>query len=371
MATLQSMMSKSRTPPKGWGRFLDCAYRASSKHSSDSVRKDAHKALVEMGSEPIQKASVQVESNPIYGGYAVPPDFNLAIATSYEEECFLYPRATVVPMRSRTTQLPRVNAETAQSAGTPPWWGGFNLTWGMTPTSGNEETGTIAQTNLTLVQNELTARSLIGTMYASQDLHQDIQNGGEAFFFNMFARAAAYAEEYAFFNGKGGVLDQPQGIITSDSFKTTARAGSGHLAVADAKAMAAGMTPRGWMHAIWACSPSCIPDVTGMTGFIPNQAGFETYGMSCLGSIDGRPLFVTDKLPILGTIGDFVFIDPTQYIIGDRAELIVQISDEFLFNTNQIVYRVWRRVDGQPLFSRVITETSGTTTVSPFNGIAT
>ncbi len=370
MATLQSMMSKSRTPPKGWGKFLDCVYRASSKHLHGDFRKDAHKALVDMGCEPIQKASVQVESNPIYGGYAVPPDFNLAIATSYEEECFLYPRATVVPMRSRTTQLPRVNAETAQAAGTPPWWGGFNLTWGAVATNSNEETGTIAQTNLTLVQNELTARSLIGTMYASQDLHQDIQSGGEAFFFNMFARAAAYSEEYAFFNGKGGVLEQPLGIFNSDSFKKVTRAGGSHIAIADVKLMAAAMTPRGWMHAIWVVSPSAIVDLMGITGYIPNQAGFETMGISAIGSLLGRPVFVSDKVPILGTSGDLSFIDPTQYIIGDRAELIVQISDEFLFTTNQVVYRVWRRVDGQPLFSRAITLTDGTTSASPFVGIA-
>src|SRR6185369_220910 len=102
---------------------------------------EAHKALMDMGSEPITKANTQLESQGIYGGYAVPPDFNLSIASSYEEECFLYPRATVRPMLSRTMQLPRMNAETAQSAGVPPWWGGMNFTWGTTVAGKNEEDG--------------------------------------------------------------------------------------------------------------------------------------------------------------------------------------------------------------------------------------
>ncbi len=354
--TLRSMMSRAKPIPKEWPGFMD------SLRAAHAGSKEAHKALESMGSEPIRKANNQVESSGIYGGYTVPPDFSLAIATSYEEECFLYPRATVIPMLSRTTQLPRMNAETAQSAGTAPWWGGMAIAWG------SDATGTI---NPTLEQNELTARNLIATVNASNNLAEDIGPGGDEFLFNMFARCAAYAEEYAFLNGLGGSQHQPLGILKAQAFKTVTRAGSGHIAVADTKAMAAAMTPRGWMHAIWACNPSALPDVFGLTGFIPNQAGYETYGISAAGSIYGRPLFITDKLPLLGTSGDLIFIDPTEYVIGDRAELIVQISDEKLFTNYQRVYRIWRRVDGQPLFSKSITLTDGTTTASPFVGITT
>ncbi len=362
--TLRSHMSRAKPVPKQWDGFMESVRKASARDSTDLVRKDAYKWLMDAGSTHVSKANNQIESAGIYGGFTVPPDFNMSIATSYEEECFLYPRATVVPMLSKTTQLPRVNAETAQSAGVPPWWGGMAFAWG---TGG---TGTITATNPTLAQNELTAHSLIGTVTASMNMAEDYGVAGNDFLFNMFARGAAYNEEYAFLNGLGGSQDQPMGIIKSPSFIKVTRAGAGHIAQADVALMTAAMTPRGWMHGIWACSPSAIGDLVKITGYIPNQSGFETLGISAIGSLFGRPVFVTDKLPILGTSGDLIFIDPTQYIIGDRAELVVQISDEKLFTTYQRVYRIWRRVDGQPLFSTFITGTDGSSKISPFVGIA-
>ncbi len=268
-------------------------------------------------------------------------------------------------MRSKTTQLPRVNAETAQAAGVPPWWGGMTFAWG------SDATGAITQTNPTLALNELTAHSLIGTVIASRDLADDIGSGGQDFLFDMFARGSAWNEEYAFFNGLGGSQHQPMGIINSGGLATVTRAGSGHIAAADVKGMAGKMTPRGWAHAIWTCHPSAIPDLTGITGFIPNQNSGETFGISAMASLLGRPVFVTDKVPKLGTLGDLLFIDPTQYLIGERAELIVQCSDEQRFSTNEVVYRVWRRVDGQPVFSHTILAADATTAISPFVGIAT
>ncbi len=70
MPTLQQYMSRSKPVPKQWAGFLD------------AVRKGDHTTLVKMGAEPIRKANNQIESNGIYGGYAVPPDFNLSIATA-------------------------------------------------------------------------------------------------------------------------------------------------------------------------------------------------------------------------------------------------------------------------------------------------
>ncbi len=356
--TLQSLMSRAKPVPKEWPGFMD-SLRAAHKGSMES-----HKALESMGSIPIRKSNNQVSSSGIYGGYTVPPDFNLAIATSYEEEVFLYPRATVIPMLSRTTQLPRVNAETAQSVGTPPWWGGMTFSWGI-PAS-----GTITQTNPTLAQNELTARNLIGTVIASQDLAQDIGIGGDEFLFNMFARGSAWNEEYAFFNGLGGPLNQPLGIFKSGALVAQARSVSSQINALDLENMAGHMTPRGWMKAIWVCGPSAVPQVTSLTGFIPNQSGMETLGMSAIGTYFGRPMFVSDKVPLLGASNDLSLIDPSQYIIGDRAELIVQVADEPRFTTNEVVYRIWRRVDGQPLFSNYITAADGSTHISPFVGLA-
>jgi HK97 family phage major capsid protein len=80
----------------------------------------------------------------------------------------------------------------------------------------------------------------------------------------------------------------------------------------------------------------------------------------------GRPLFVTDKLPSLGATGDVAFMDPTHYAVGERAELIIAAADQKSFTTNETIFRVWRRVDGAPIYSSAITPTDSSTTISPF-----
>jgi HK97 family phage major capsid protein len=346
--TLQNLMRKTAAP-KGWAGYLD-AVRAVAKGSHE-----AHKALLDMGSVPIQKASTQAESSGIVGGYTVPIDFNMSIATSYEENSFWYPRATVVPMFSRQTDLPRMNAETVQTSGVPNWWGGMTFTWGT------QRTGLIIQTNPTLSSNTLTAQNLIGTIIVSQDLNQDIGAGGDEFLFNMFARGSAWNEEWAFFNGLGGSQNQPLGVLQSASFVSVNRAQTGQIGQADIDNLAGSMTPLGWTKAIWVCSPSAFKQVSSTTGFIANQSALDTLGISAAGSLMGRPLFISDKVPALGTTGDLGFYDPTQYLIGERLELVVQVSDQApsVFLNNQVIYKVWRRLDGQPIFSKPVTLQNG------------
>lgn len=367
-STLQSLMKRKSLPP-GFGGFLDSVRVATNAPNSQNGRTEkdmteARKKLFDAGCQ-VMKANNMTESSGIYGGYTVPPDFSLAIATSYEENAILYPRATVVPMLSRETTLPRPEAETAQAAGVPNWWGGMSFSWGTGATS------KITQTNPTLAQNKLTAQNLIGYITMSRDMAMDMGPGGEDWFFDMFARGSAWNEEYAFFQGLGGSQNQPAGIVGNHGTYAVTRSGGNAFVIADAEGMAAGMTPLGWTRAIWVCNPTVLKKVIALTGFIPNQNGFDTIGVSACGSLFGRPLFVTDKLPALGTPGDILFIDPSMYLIGERAELIVQVSEEFLFTTNQVVYRVWRRVDGQPIFSQVLTLADGATKVSPMVSLTT
>lgn len=339
--TLKSLMSRKSVMPKAWPGFV------SALRGKDGDR------LKSLGAEPVNKANMG-ESSGIFGGYAVPPDFNYSIATSYEEHAFFYPRAFVVPMVSRTTSLPRPNVETPQASGVPPWWGGMTFSWGL-------EGGTVVQTNLTLAQNQLVAKNLIGSVILSNDLLQDYGPAGDEWLFNMFASGSAWNEEYAFFNGDS--VHQPQGIIGASGSLVVNRAQPGQIGQSDVSKMAGAMIPGGWTKAIWACSPDAFAQVTALTGWIPNQVNFDVIGITAAGTLHSRPLFVTDKLPPLGTKGDLVFFDPTKYLIGERAELIVQIFDQApqVATINSSLCRIWRRVDGQPLFSSTITLPNQTT----------
>ena len=96
-----------------------------------------------------------------------------------------------------------------------------------------------------------------------------------------------------------------------------------------------------------------------------------------MGYLENRPLYVTDKLPKLGTAGDLVLFDPSMYAIGDRQQVVVDISEHApygsssVFQHNQSMFKVWYRGDGKPMLDQVVTlpdgsgaSNSGATTVS-------
>ena len=79
----------------------------------------------------------------------------------------------------------------------------------------------------------------------------------------------------------------------------------------------------------------------------------------------GRPLIFTEKNPALGTRGDVMLIDPTQYAVGQRSELIVETSNAVGWLRDVVSMRAIVRHDGQSLWSAPQTPLDGGNTLSP------
>lgn len=302
------------------------------------------------------------EGTGAQGGYIVPIDYSTALLEARDEWAFLRPRATVVPMKSRTTQCPKITAETAQSAGTSPFFGGIKFKWGVGP---NWAAPVVTETEPTFKQMTLTAWDLIGQVVASNQFVEDLTDEGEQALIRLFGRAAAWYEEYAYFNGLGPAQGQPLGILKAPCSILVARNTPAHIKMQDVSALSAKMIPLGWQNAIWVTSPSCLIDVTQITGYTPNM-DVATVERGCVGFLIGRPVFVSEKLPPLGTQGDFILIDPSMYVIGDRQDVMIDASGHPLFRNSQTVFRVWLRSDGAPLFDNLITLADATSTASAF-----
>ena len=84
------------------------------------------------------------------------------------------------------------------------------------------------------------------------------------------------------------------------------------------------------------------------------------------GYLFNLPIFVSEKVPTLGTKGDVMLIDPSLYVIGDRMQIEVAASEHVNFLKNQMTWRVVERVDGQPWLDKPITLQDAASTVSPF-----
>ena len=72
----------------------------------------------------------------------------------------------------------------------------------------------------------------------------------------------------------------------------------------------------------------------------------------------------------LGDQGDVLLADFSQYLIGLRSEMRIDLSQHLYFTTDEGAARLIERHDGQPLWDSALTLEDGSTEVSPFITLA-
>lgn len=310
----------------------------------------------------VTKAS-QGELSGATGGFLVPQEYTTKFLIPFAERAFIYPRATVVPMNSLEMSGPVLDAETAINFGSP-FFGGIVAKWGS-------QAGTFAlqESEPQFRQQNLTAWDLLCYAIVPNQLLQDAGPEGDAKLLDAFGKAAAWYAEYAFLRGTGVNAQMPLGMLNAPCALLVSRKTSSHIAVDDPAAMAAKLIPYSWENSVWACSPSAMADLMKITGWVPN-ANPTGLLQGCAGWLNARPVFPTEKLFSLGTKGDLVLFDPSMYLIGDRMQVVIDVSDQAPYSTtsvfqrNQSMFRTWLRLDGKPILPSSVTLADGNTASS-------
>lgn len=132
--------------------------------------------------------------------------------------------------------------------------------------------------------------------------------------------------------------------------------------------MLAAMHPAGFKNSVWVAHQSCIPALLSLTIAIGTGGSHyrvldESNGQFTLLT---RPILFSEKLETLGTVGDIILADFSQYAVGLRKELQIDRSFHVHFQEDQTDWRIINRIDGQPLWNEPLTLEDGETQVSPF-----
>lgn len=354
--------SSAREPRKSFGGFLR-AVRDRDNRTIDRVYKSAWAPGSFQGARSttgaITKAAM-AEGSGVTGGYIVPLEYSAQLLKVFAEESFLYPRAHVIPMAAAETRCPQIDVKTVQAVGTSPFFGGVKFVWG------SEKVPT--ETEPTFREASLKAWDLLGYATLSNQFFMDIGEEGDTYLFNLLGKAAAWYAEYAFLRGSGSNGQMPLGILNSPALSSVTRSGANLIAAADISGMAAKLLPFSWKNAVWACNPGCLAQIVKVSSYFVN-GGMQTDEAWC-GTILTRPLYVTEKLPALGSTGDIILFDPSLYVIGQRSEVIVDVSTHPGFVNYQTDLRVWLRLDGKPLLGSTVTLQDGTVTASAYVTLA-
>lgn len=342
----------------------------------DKLEKDFDLTTVEKANRVGYKGSngqiiktALAENSGQTGGYIVPPQFMNELLTIAAEDGFIEPRAKVIPMNSRTMQIPMLDITSVQATGTSPYFGGILATW-------QPEAQTISETEPAFRQSEWTAWDLELYSVSSNQLLADNGIGLDALMTQLFGQAITWYKEYAFLQGKGSGSTMPLGILNAPATLAQNRAVSSRFVLADAAAMLSHLQVRSWDDACWIMHQSVIPQLIQMasgavansasTTYIPgNQlvwAGPNNNPMTQklpTAFLNGLPIFFTEKLPSLGTKGDVMLVDWSKYVIGQRLEMQIDVSPHYLFRNNQLAWRVVARCDGRPWLNSFISDAAG------------
>ena len=85
--------------------------------------------------------------------------------------------------------------------------------------------------------------------------------------------------------------------------------------------------------------------------------------------LKGRPVIEVEQAPALGSFGDIVLADLSQYILVDGG-FRAMLSADVRFLNDEAVFRFTMRVDGKPAWASPVASWNGSATRSPFVALA-
>ena len=289
------------------------------------------------------------------GGFLVPEVLRSQVLFYMATAAAVRPQAMVLPMSS--LRLPVPILDNPSQAGTTQALGGLTF-------STTEEGSAIANSTPSFGRVVLEARKLAALMTVPNELADDGAGAFGDFLARVIAKGLAWVEDDYFIGTNGTGVWCPQSLINAPCAVSVSRGTSSKVLQIDLAAMfkalhpaakMSGYTP-GYTNVRWLLSASAMDQILELYlafGTPANQAvgssdWFQAGDGDRVGpSLLGLPVTVTDHQPAVGSKGDVILADLSQYLIGDRQVMTVERASEALFANDQSYFRVRSRVDGR------------------------
>ena len=242
------------------------------------------------------------------------------------------------------------------------------------------EAGAKTASHPTLRQMELKLKKMAALCYATDESLQDAP-ALEGLIRLAFSEEFAFMLDDAIFEGNG--VGQPLGIMNSPALVTVA-AEVGQPANTILFENIVNMYSRGYGRSrpnmVWLINQDIEPQLFAMSlavgvGGIPVYLPANGLAGSPYGSLLGRPVIPIEYASTLGTTGDIMLADLSQYLRIDKSgagggiQAATSIHVKFLYD--ETAFRFVYRVGGQPMWNLPLTPFKGANTLSPYVVLAT
>ncbi len=292
------------------------------------------------------------------GGALVPEEFRAEILELMVSVNDIRSRAFNLQMGSSSLTIPRIRDV---SRGSSTLFGGVQTYW---LEAGDE----IPESEPDFGQVRLVAKALAALTEIQNTLIADSFTTVPGLIARLFATALGWKEERSFLRDNGA--GKPLGVTESAAFKTVARDTASDVKAVDIHKMEGALMPGSEMRAVWVIHPT-VREKLGALNLGSVQYWQEDLSQRRPMTLNGRPILVSEHCPALNTPGDIMLVDFMYYLIADRQAMSLASSPHPEFRKNATLVRAIERLDAQPWIESALTLADGSTTVSPFVGLAT
>lgn len=305
------------------------------------------------------------ETVPADGGFLVQHDYMADLTSGAYETGVLSSRCTRLPIGPGKNGIKLTMLdETSRANGSR--FGGIRAYW-----AGEGEQKTQSQPKLR--QMEMNLKKLVGLIPITDELLEDA-TALEGWVSLLFAKEFGFQIDDAIINGSG--VGQPLGILNSPALVTAADESTQAAAVILWKNivnMYSRLSPSSIAKAAWFYNPEIFPalatmqfDPAATAGqmplFIPaNNAAGQPFN-----TLLGLPMIPIEQAAALGTPGDLILADFSQYLLIEKGGIQSAMSIHVRFIYDESVLRFVLRTDGQPMARSALTPYKGSATLSPF-----
>ena len=314
-------------------------------------------------------ATSLVEGEDQYGGYLIPPEFRNTLMMAVEQKNEILPLVTQVPMKSTMVKIPYVNGFDESG----------NLIYGGIQWKWLDELATKTETRPKFGRITLELKKIAGLAYASDEILEDSPMSMENILKNGFRDGLNFALNAVFIRGTGA--GQPLGILNAPcTVSVTAETGQAAATILFENVIKMYSRMYDLSNAVWMINSNCLPQLAAMslsvgTGGAPVWLPANGIAGKPYDTLMGKPIIWTKHCSTLGTVGDIIFADWSQYLVGQKAgqgaDGKFDTSIHLKFDADQTCFRFVFRIDGQPWWPTYITPPQATgSTLSPFITLA-
>jgi len=212
--------------------------------------------------------------------------------------------------------------------------------------------------------------------YTTNRLLQDA-TAIESIFLQAFSEEMAFMIDDSLINGTGAGM--PLGILNASATVSQAKE-TGQAAATIVSENITKMWSRLWSRsesrAVWFCNKDIMPQIAKLN-FAIGTGGALVYlppgGLTGAptATLLGRPMIPVEYCATLGTVGDLILADMSQYLMIKKGGMAADQSIHVRFITNENTFRFIYRTDAQCIWSSALTPFKGSVTQSPFVTLAT